>query len=72
VAAGPLGARYPYNSIFQLLLGNLNEELGRKEKAAEYFHAATQSSSGQKDCANCSACQIRAREIAGTFLAGQH
>jgi tetratricopeptide (TPR) repeat protein len=71
-AAGPLGTRYPYNSIFQLLLGNLNEELGRTEKAAEYFHAAAQSSAGQKDCSNCTACQIRAREIASTFLAEKH
>jgi len=71
-AAGPLGSRYPYNSIFQLLLGNLNVELVRMETAAEYFHAAAQPSSGQKDCSNCSACQIRTREIASTFLAEKH
>jgi tetratricopeptide (TPR) repeat protein len=71
LVARPLASHYPYNSIFQLLLGNLNVELGRTEKAAEYFHAAAQSA-GQKDCANCSACQVRSREIASTFLAERH
>ena len=38
--AEPLVSRYPHNPMFLLVLGNLNAELGRKEKAAEYFHAA--------------------------------
>lgn len=36
----PLVEQYPKNAIFQLLVGNLNAELGHNEKAAEYFHAA--------------------------------
>src|SRR5271170_6283541 len=40
--AEPLATAYPQNPTFQLLLGNLNEELGRTEKASEYFHAAVQ------------------------------
>ena len=38
--AEPLVARYPHNPMFLLLAGNLNAELGRKDKASEYFHAA--------------------------------
>ena len=36
----PLAARYPKNAIFQLMLGNLNALLNRKEKAAAYYHSA--------------------------------
>src|SRR3984957_17829861 len=36
----PLVAQYPHNPVFLLLAGNLNAELGRNAKAAEYFHAA--------------------------------
>jgi hypothetical protein len=36
----PLAARYPKNAIFQLMLGNLNALLNRKEKAAGYYHSA--------------------------------
>src|SRR6202030_594204 len=36
--AGPLVSRYPQNPVFLLLAGNLNIELGRNAKAAEYFH----------------------------------
>jgi tetratricopeptide (TPR) repeat protein len=58
----PLAARYPQNALFQLLLGNLNTELGRKPKAAEYFRAALAASSPDPACA------ARIRDIANSFL----
>jgi tetratricopeptide (TPR) repeat protein len=61
--AQPLVERYPDNAIFQLLLGNLNDELGRGAKASEYFLAA------QKTSTPDSACAARAREIATSLLA---
>src|SRR5580704_2754930 len=36
--ARPLGTRYPQNPVFLLLVGNLNLELARNAKAAEYFN----------------------------------
>jgi tetratricopeptide (TPR) repeat protein len=67
----PLVARYPKNPNFLLLLGNLNTELGRIEKAAEYFHAALKlpMPSSSPDCAACSACSDRVHTIANSFLA---
>ena len=35
--AEPLVSRYPHSPMFLLLAGNLNAELGRKEKASELF-----------------------------------
>ena len=81
--AEPLVSQYPNNPVFLLLLGNLNAELSRNDKAAEYFNAvlrlpATQSAcqatpstpdSSPSDCAPCSA---RARDIANSFLASFH
>jgi tetratricopeptide (TPR) repeat protein len=67
-----LVARYPQNPIFLLLTGNLNMELGRNEKAAEYFHAVLKISAGSADCAGCSACTARVRELANSFLASLH
>jgi hypothetical protein len=61
--ATPLALRYPRNPIFQLLLGNLNAELGRSAKASEYFHAA------QNLPVPDPACAARNHEIAGSFLA---
>jgi hypothetical protein len=61
--AEPLAARYPQNPIFQLLLGNLNAELGRNAKASEYFHSAKNTSVPDPACA------ARARELANSFLA---
>jgi tetratricopeptide repeat protein len=61
--ATPLAVRYPRNPIFQLLLGNLNAELGRSAKASEYFHAA------QTLPVADPACAARNHEIAGSFLA---
>lgn len=81
--AQPLAARYPQNPLFQLLLGNLNAELGRDQGAAGYFQAALKISapsaarncpscaSGQ-DCSPCSECSARVREIANSFLLLPH
>lgn len=60
--AEPLGARYPQNALFQLLLGNLNTELGRHSTAAEHFHAALE------DTVPYAPCAARIREIANSFL----
>ncbi len=70
--AEPLTVRYPQNSVFQLLLGNLNTELGRTEKAAQYFHAATHDSLMHENCFDCSTCDVRVREIARSFLTEPH
>lgn len=59
----PLAARYPRNPIFMLLLGNLNAELGRSAKAAEYFHAA------QNAIMPDPVCTARSRDLANSFLA---
>jgi tetratricopeptide (TPR) repeat protein len=72
--AQPLVERYPTNAIFQLLLGNLNAELGRRAKAAEYFHAALKLSSPTAarnccpSCQPCDACSTRTRDISSNFL----
>jgi len=58
--AEPLAARYTQNAWFLLLAGNLNAELGRGEKASEYFRAVRQVSSG-------SLCLDRAHNLAATF-----
>jgi tetratricopeptide (TPR) repeat protein len=72
--AEPLATRYPQNPIFLLLVGNLNLELGRNAKAAEYFNAvlklpavasAAACSSG---CADCNACPAHVRNLAQEFL----
>jgi hypothetical protein len=44
------------------LAGNLNEELGRKAKAAEYFHAALASSVPDPACA------ARVHDMGGSLL----
>ena len=73
VIAKPLGTRYPQNTMFQLLLGNLNAELGRPEKAAEYFHLAVQAADVDRpDCSSCSTCKNHVREIASSFGVQQH
>ena len=62
----PLVTRYPRNPLFLLLAGNLNAELGRNAKAAEYFHAA------QSAPVPDAACASRTRDVAGSFLASLH
>ena len=63
--AQPLVADHPHNPIFLLLAGNLNAELGNKEKAAEYFHAAASSPVENQDCAT------RVKEVTNQFLTAQ-
>jgi hypothetical protein len=73
VIAKPLAVRYLGNPVFQLLMGNLNAELGHPEKASEYFHLAVEASSAdQQDCSACSNCKNQVRKIANSFLAQQH
>jgi tetratricopeptide (TPR) repeat protein len=54
--AEPLVTQYPNNPIFQLLLGNLNLEMGRSEKAAGYFHAVKKLAAADSGCGNCGGC----------------
>ena len=61
--AEPLVSRYPHSPMFLLLVGNLNAELGRKEKASEYFHAALATPVPDDACA------ARTRDLANFFLA---
>jgi hypothetical protein len=67
LVAEPLSARYPQNPVFQLLMGNLNAELGRTENAAHHFRAALETSP-HADCPFCPRCEARVHEIARTFL----
>jgi hypothetical protein len=62
----PLATSYPRNPVFLLLLGNLNVELGRNAKAAEYFHAAQSAPIANPACA------ARARDLANSVLASSH
>ncbi len=62
----PLVTRYPHNPVFLLLAGNLNAELGRNARAAEYFHAAQNSHVAD------SACAARTRDVTNSFLATLH
>jgi tetratricopeptide (TPR) repeat protein len=74
--AEPLGERYPKNPIFQLMLGNLNLETGRTERAAEYFRAvnaiaaADPACSNCTGCATCTGCAAHARELANSLAGG--
>jgi len=70
--AEPLVERYPQNPIFLLLAGNLNSELGRNDKASEYFHAVLKIPAGSSGCAGCEACATRVRELANSFLKSLH
>ena len=63
--AQPLVAEHPRNPIFLLLMGNLNVELGRKDKAAEYFREALNSPIANEACA------ARVKDIANQFLVAQ-
>lgn len=78
LVARPLVERYPGNPVFQLLLGNLNAEMGRPVKTAEYFQAALKIAN-QPDapdccsaCPSCPTCFARVREIATAFLGSPH
>jgi predicted Zn-dependent protease len=58
----PLVRDYPQNPLFQLLLGNLNAELSRNEKAASSFRAVEQLPIPDPACAD------RARALAQQLL----
>jgi hypothetical protein len=60
--AEPLAAKYPHNAVFLLLAGNVNGELGRKEKAAGYFRKAQEATTSNPECA------ARMQEIAKSML----
>lgn len=62
--AQPLVARYPRNPLFLLLVGNLDEELGRNAAAQENFRAVEQLPDEP-----ASPCLARARDLARTFSA---
>lgn len=64
--AEPLVARYPQNPLFLLLAGNLNAELGRDAKAAEYFRRV------QQGPVSGSLCPERTRSLANSFLQTLH
>jgi tetratricopeptide (TPR) repeat protein len=76
--AEPLVTRYPQNPIFLLLVGNLNVELGRNAKAAEYFNAVLKlpavasASDCCAGCANCDPCPVHVRSLAQEFLNSIH
>jgi tetratricopeptide (TPR) repeat protein len=78
LVAQPLVERYPGNPIFQLLLGNLNTEMGHPATAAEYFQAALKiaNQAATTDCCSacpsCPTCSARVREIAKAFLGSPH
>ncbi|HEY0703525.1 MAG TPA: hypothetical protein VGD60_12225 [Candidatus Acidoferrales bacterium] len=65
--AEPLTVRYPLNPTFQLLLGNLNAELGRTEKATRHFRAVMEMPPQRASCTTCLRCDARVREIARSF-----
>jgi len=74
LVAQPLVERYPENPVFLLLLGNLNAEMGRPVKTAEYLQAALNVASQHaaadccSACPSCPTCSTRVREIAKAFL----
>jgi tetratricopeptide (TPR) repeat protein len=74
LVAQPLVEHYPGNPTFQLLLGNLNTQMGRPAKAAEYFHAALKIADQPaaadccSPCPTCPTCSARVREVATTFV----
>jgi tetratricopeptide (TPR) repeat protein len=76
--AEPLVTRYPKNAVFQLFLGNLNVEMGRKDKAAEYFRATIKLAGPDSACGNCgscagcTSCATHARELANSLGGSLH
>ncbi|HEY4948921.1 MAG TPA: hypothetical protein VIH88_01180 [Candidatus Acidoferrales bacterium] len=78
LAAQPLVERYPGNPVFLLLLGNLNAEMGRPVKTAEYLQAALNVASQPaaadccSACPSCPTCSTRVREIAKAFLGSSY
>ena len=58
----PLVKRYPQNPLFLMLLGNLNAELSRDDKAAASFRAA------ERLAIPDSVCATHVKQVAATFL----
>jgi predicted Zn-dependent protease len=69
--AEPLSAHYPANPVFQLLVGNLNIELGRTAEAERHFRAAMEAAHDE-GCTSCLYCGTRVHEIARSFLESSH
>jgi tetratricopeptide (TPR) repeat protein len=65
--AQPLVEDYPRNSLFLLLLGNLNAELGRNAKATDYFRTVQ-----QMPDAPTSPCLAHTRDLANSFSSTLH
>ena len=71
--AEPLVVRYPKNPLFLLMVGNLNVELGRKAKSAEYFNAvlnlpALVPPPGGCSGGDCKVCTMHVRAVSQAFL----
>jgi len=66
----PLAREYPTNSTFNLLMGNLESELGHNESATEYYRAATQQPPSDAACA-ARVAQL-AHDAAAALPATQH
>lgn len=62
--ASPLVGQFPRNPLFELLVGNLNAELGRTADADKAFRAALTLSASVTD----PICAARAQDIASKFL----
>jgi hypothetical protein len=60
--AEPLVTHYPQNPVFLLLVGNLDMELGRNEKASANFEAVLKSTVGENSC------PARPRDLANSFV----
>jgi predicted Zn-dependent protease len=61
--AQPLAAQYPGNSIFLLVIGNLQQELGQDDAAGANLKAAENISVRDSECA------ARVRQLAGDLRA---
>ena len=78
VVAEPLVEHYPGNPVFQLLLANLNAEMGRPVKTALYLQAALKIANQPaaadccSACPSCPTCSARIREVATAFLSSPH
>jgi tetratricopeptide (TPR) repeat protein len=68
----PLVTRYPQNPIFLLLVGNLNLELARNAKAAEYFQAVLKLPAVASAAECCAGCAAHVRNLANEFLNSIH
>jgi tetratricopeptide (TPR) repeat protein len=80
--AEPLATKYPANPNFLLLLANLNAELGRNPKAADYLQTVLNLPDKPASCSHCAgcpgcgggpnACLAHSRDLANSFLLTLH